>query len=735
MKNIIQFKNVCFTLISDVTFKAEYSSNGTFVKKDLFITDIDYENKISYTIKKYKNMIIISTDSMIIHYQQIGKGFNKYNLQVKYRFSKRYKKWKFGQRDRKNLRGSILDLFKYPKERGKRLSEGVLSRNGYFTYYDHTFFFWDKQKKWAQYEELKEYQIFFFIGYGNDYSLGLKEFARVFGRAVMPPLWVFGFWYSRYWAYHQREFIQLVNKYRSLNIPLDVMVVDTDWRKHIWRGYEWAKKYFPNPNQFIKTMKKMNVKLTLNDHPGYNESEFLPDEEEYHKKIQQILKKKISRWRPDWSDKRDVNIFCEELLAPKLKQGIDFWWIDGWGAAGLQRHEDYFKKMEDQDKMHLGVEGYYGLNPQLWLNHFYFQTTKKVYKNKRAMVLTRWGGFGSQRYPIFFSGDTFSTWKTLAYQVYFTYTAGNVLMSYWSHDLGGFIGRDIAKELYIRWIQFGAFSPIMRTHSDHGKREPWKFGKDVVEIFRRYVRIRYRLIPYFYQYAYQAYKESIPVVRGLYHQYPKLKQSYKYKHEYLIGENILVAPVVRSMGKKRLIKKKIYFPPGEWLGIENGYVCMGPLCATLSVPLQQIPFFIKKNSIIPVNQNCQYIKEKCPDILRFEIFSPERQTIDYYEDDGVSDDYQKKGFILIPIKVLKDEHSITVTIDKMKGHYKGVLKRRRIEIVLHFIEDITLSQAVWNKKKIKMQKINMVFDEIKSYFISYKMMIPYIGKKEVIIFN
>ncbi len=734
-KNIIKFKKARFTLLSDVSFKAEYSLNGVFINKELFVTDLKNTKPLKYSIKKSKDRIVIQTKRLIINYQEKPRGFSRNNFIVLYKYKNKFKKWYFGKKDRKNLGGTTLDMFKYPKERGKKLSQGVISKNGYFTYYDHTFTFWDKKKEWAYFKKRDNYRIVFFIGYGKDYSLGLKEYSQIFGKALLPPLWAFGFWYSRYWNYHQNEFIKLVNKYRLLNIPIDVMVIDTDWRRDIWRGYEWSKKYFPYPEKFIKTMKKSGIKLVLNDHPGYNESEFLPEHEKYFKQVKQFLKKEINnKWRPDWSNKKEVEAFCNLLLAPKLKQGIDFWWIDGWGADGLNRDKEFFNKNKHADKMGLGVAGYYGLNPQLWLNHHYYQITKKTLK-KRPLLLTRWGGFGSERYPVNFSGDTFSTWKTLAYQVYFTYTAGNVLANYWSHDLGGFLGKKISKELFIRWVQFGAFSSIMRTHSDHGIREPWKFDKQTLNIFKKYIRIRYRLIPYFYQCAYSSYKDGMPLIRALYHNYPEYKKSYRFKEQFMIGEDILVAPIVKKMKGKRFIKKKIFFPDGEWFGIENGYLTMGPSNTCLSVPLDIIPFFIRKNSIIPVNQDIMYIGEKKNNYLQFEIFSPYNAFLNYYEDDGITDDYQKGRFLIIPVKITRKHKKIILKICKQKGYYKSIVKMRKITVVVHFTEDIKIKKAISSKKNYRIYKTDKVFNEVRSYFNSYRISFNYNGKDKTIIFD
>jgi len=501
MKNTsIKFNKLRFTFYSDASLKIEYSPDGKFIDRELFVTDINDIKPVKIKKNIKGNILNIETNSLKLFYKDSNNGLSSRSLKIWYRYGNKYKKWYYGKKDKKNLKGASLDLFKFPKVRGKVLSSGVLSKNGYYVYEDFTYTFW-KTKNWAEMLFKKGYKILFFIGYGDNYETGLQEYSRIFGKVPMIPEWAFGLWYSRWYNYHQKDFINLVDKYRGLGIPIDVMVVDTDWRKGVWKGYDWSDKYFPSPKVFIKEMKKRGIKLTLNDHPGYNESEILPADDSHFKKVAQILDiKSTDGWRCDWGDEKSVKTFFEVLIKPKLKQGINFWWIDGWGAEGIYRNEEFFEKNKNIDKMQLGVDGYKSLNPQLWLNFFYYKATEEVNKNKRVMIFSRWGGIGSHRYPVQFSGDTFSDWRTLAYEVYFTYTGGNLLASYWSNDIGGFLGRKIDKKLFIRWVQFGSLSPIMRTHSDHGIREPWNFDDETVRIFRKYIKLRYRLIPYFYRF-------------------------------------------------------------------------------------------------------------------------------------------------------------------------------------------------------------------------------------------
>jgi alpha-glucosidase (family GH31 glycosyl hydrolase) len=188
-----------------------------------------------------------------------------------------------------------------------------------------------------------------------------------------------------------------------------------------------------------------------------------------------------------------------------------------------------------------------------------------------AFILGRYGDWGSERYPGYFTGDTYSQWPVLAYEVAFTARGGNVLVPYISHDIGGFHGAKIDFDLYARWIEFGAFSPILRMHSAHANpregnmRMPWIYGDAGVALMKRYFTLRTQLIPYLYTYTWLAHRDATPLLRPLYLPYPQLEEAYQHSHEYLLGDEMLVAPIVTPSGDET-----IYLPPGEWFDFFTG---------------------------------------------------------------------------------------------------------------------------------------------------------------------
>ncbi len=353
--------------------------------------------------------------------------------------------------------------------------------------------------------------------------------------------------------------------------------------------------------------------------------------------------------------KKQASVFMNVLHGPLMREGVNFWWIDGGrGAAKMP-----------------------GLNNQLWTNRVYYDYTQRL-THDRGFVFSRYGGWGNQRYPAFFTGDTYSQWAVLAYEVPFTAQGGNVLMPYITHDIGGFHGGKIPFDLYARWVEFGAFSPILRMHSAHENpgegnlRMPWTYGNKGIALDRKYFSLRYKLLPYIYTYVRQAYDKALPLLRPLYLKYPKLSEAYKHPHEYFFGKEILVAPVVNSTGTRT-----IYLPPGEWNDFFTGKPYKGTQTFTAHYNVDQIPVFVRAGSIIPEQTPMAYSNQRPLDTLIVRVYGSKPGSFDLDEDDGISLDYKKGAYADTPIRFSKKGGSTyQLTIGPTHGHYAGQVKER-----------------------------------------------------------
>ncbi len=622
-KGVVSYLISCsyrITLFSESLFRIEYSKEGLFDEEYpiLVVPSFTHQEEVPHSL--HTNKIF----SIRTHYFQLellpdGKPLDIGNFKVKI-FNSLNGDVVFepGVEDNGNLGGAYLDLYKYPAGKvWENFTDGIISQNGYFVWRNHCEFLNDEKTGWIKKRsDTATFQDWFVFAYGRDYKKAFSDFVNLFGRIPMIPRWALGYWYSRWHKFHDYEIIETIKKFRSLGIPLDVFVIDTDWRKHGWNGYEWNKEFFPQPQRFISELKSLGIRCCLNDHPGYGVSDELPEDDPYREEIKKDFPE-VKDFRVYWNDDRYVNAWMKKIFTKILDDGIDFWWVDGWGASG----------------------GIMDLHSQMWLNRFYFESARKTKDNRRPMVLSRWGGIGSHRYPVQFSGDTYSTFETLKKQISFTHKGGNIGAAWWSHDIGGFLGGKIDEELFIRWVEFGCFSPIFRTHSSGASRDVWNYSDRAVEVFKKYTRVRQALNPYFYTLARECFETGVPPVRGLYIENPSDKESYDFEEEYLIGKNLLVAP---AYGPGDSFRRIVYFPPSGdiWMALEDIDIIKRKTKKFIEIPLEKIPIFLRRGAIVPSTSPTDTVTPLTLSNIEFLIFPSSKKSIfEYYEDDGNTERY------------------------------------------------------------------------------------------------
>jgi alpha-glucosidase (family GH31 glycosyl hydrolase) len=365
----------------------------------------------------------------------------------------------------------------------------------------------------------------------------------------------------------------------------------------------------------------------------------------------------------DLSDQQQADIFMRYLHGPLMEEGVDVWWVDGGsGAAGMR-----------------------GLNPQLWTNKVFYDFSEQM-THQRAFILGRYGEWGSQRYPGFFTGDAYSEWPVLAYEVAFSARGGNVLVPYISHDIGGFHGGKIDFELYARWIEFGTFSAILRMHSAHENpregnlRMPWVYGERGVALMRKYFTLRTQLIPYLYTCSWLAHTDSLPLLRPLYLEYPQLAEAYRHPYEYFFGEQMLVAPLT-SPGTGQ----QVYLPPGDWRDFFTGKRYRGEATISAHYAIDEMPVFVREGAIIPEQPPSDYSDAKPLDHLVLLLYGSGNASFDLYEDDGVSLDYEAHHAHTAMSHVLRNDGSNRLVIEPTEGAYPGQPAVRSYE--LHLFTD------------------------------------------------
>jgi alpha-glucosidase len=328
-----------------------------------------------------------------------------------------------------------------------------------------------------------------------------------------------------------------------------------------------------------------------------------------------------------------------------------------------------------------------GVTPTWWINYVHF--TDQEREGKRPILFHRWGGLGNHRYQIGFSGDTVSVWDSLAFQPWFTATAANVGYAYWSHDIGGHMPGAVEPELFTRWVEFGAFSPILRTHTTknpESERRIWAYPEPYSSILRATFQLRYALQPYIYTEARHTYDTGIAFLRPLYYDWPEANEAYDNKNEYLFGDEMLVSPVVTAGDKTSgLATEMVWLPKGEWIEWPTGKHFSGPTSVDRSFSIEQTPVYLKSGSIVPMQPQMSYSGEKPVDPLIVNVWplAPgANSSYTLYEDNGVAEQYQHGAFTRTPIKASQTGDTLRVEIGPVEGSFPGMLNDRGYTVKL-----------------------------------------------------
>ena len=850
---MVRAGNARFEFLTPTLVRMEYAPSGRFVDvPTAIVARRDWPN-VQVIQKTESGWLTASTGAVTLRYRLRSGAFTAANLEVTWTDHGETHSWHPGQVDGRNLGGLTYSLDNVSARNlpadGKDLASpvndlipgidvllpsahsGLLSRNGYAFIDDSATPLWNAKAQWIEPREPHDGQDWYLFAYGRDYRKALQEYAELCGPIPMIPRYVLGpmitdlnFEYfpgsaqtktPEFQRYGEEHLEDEATRFRQNHIPLDTLVLDFAWHNYGWNGgYDWSP-LIPHPDSLLKWLHERGLKVELNDHPGYaNTQENILSHDDSHapaalEALGQTLPPKPSfdldlsqgwrfapdprdrgtreqwfagdyddsKWQPvrtdaspaeqgygkntgvvwyrrqvtlpahlpphlylylsqqsrdyqlwidgrpvehsrthwpqrltvadiapyvragqaaqialrlkpseygsgflrgliairdvqpppriyfDLSNKKQAEVSMRILHDPLLRQGADFWWVDGGsGAADMP-----------------------GLDPQLWTNRVFYESTQAT-TAKRGFILARYGGWGSERYPAYFTGDTYSEWPVLRYEIAYSVRGGNVLIPYISHDVGGFHGGKIDFDLYARWLEFGAFGPILRLHSAHENpregnlRTPWTYGERGIALARKYFTLHTQLIPYLYTYAWIAHEQSLPILRPLYLHDLDSEESYRHPHEYWLGDAMLVAPVFDASGNRR-----IYLPPGEWIGFFDGkHYQNGTFTAHYAV--EDTPVFVREGAIIP-EQPADYAwsDEKPLEHLIVNVYGSGNDAFTLYEDSGDSLDYQQHH-ALTPISNTTDRHgSHRIVIGPTRGAFGGQVQRRSYTVLLHGI--------------------------------------------------
>ena len=619
-----------FTVLTPQMIRIQYSTSSVFEDRATFAVINRRLPVPQFTTREEGGYLYIETSALKLRYRlnsvisPLLKSPNNLNITLK--VDDRTVTWYPGKEDALNLKGTkrTLDTASGDNQRPD-LEDGVISRAGWAIVDESpsskrgdgstTFAFEQNVDgiEWVAEPVDKQALDWYFMGYGHEYKQAIGDYIKIAGRQPLPPLYVLGYWYSKYQAYTQQDFIGLVNDMSTNNMPIDVMIFDMDWHLDGWTGWTWNKKLIPNPVGLINWMHQRGLKVALNLHPADGVANY----EDHFAEMCSDLGFSSTVDRIPWNlESPDFyRSMFKRIIRDREKQGVDFWWID-WQQ---NLTSDYIQ----------------GLSETFWCNHVFFNDMRINRTDRRPFIFHRWGGLGSHRYPIGFSGDTYGTFGSLAFQPYFTATASNVCFGYWGHDIGGHLQiGEKNPELMLRWLQFGVFSPIFRTHgaSQAGnERRLWMYEN--FPLLLDCVNLRYQLMPYIYTAARQAYDTGISICRPLYYEWPDENEAYRAEGEYMFGDDILVSPIVTATEDGEMAFQKTWIPEGLWFNVCRNELVEGDRYVSDWYRQEEIPYFYRAGSIIPCNPVIKNLKTR-PSELLLKVVPGADGSYSLYEDEG-----------------------------------------------------------------------------------------------------
>ena len=595
------------------------------------------------------------------------------------------------------------------------LHEGMLSRAGWYLLDDSGTALLTRD--WFEPRPARDgtYQDLYLFAYGRDYARGLRDLRVLTGPAPLLPRKAFGVWFSRWWPYGEEDWRALVGRFRDEGVPLDTLSIDTDFKAvhdeagaaiaanavgapgqpYSWNAWDWNRGLYPDPAGFLRWAHDQGIEVGLNLHPSIDSRDpqfeatqaragggLVPNEDCRIVQADPLGECMVF----DWSDRRQLDAYFA-LHEPFERDGTDFWWLD-WCCDGTRADAP-------------------GLTPDTWINKQYFDRQRA--RGSRWPAFQRMGGsyqlgfgasggtgaFAEHRYTIQFTGDTCATWPQLGFASEFTAAAASIGLPYVSHDIGTFFSESpngtcdkqlspilaprensLSPEMYVRWVQLGAFQPLSRLHSHHGQRLPWEYPQPARTVAADFLRLRESLVPYLYTLARQAHDRGLPMVRPLYLGWPNQGAAYEHAKQYTLGRDVLVAPV-SAPGNPA--EAEVWFPPGTWVDWFTGRRHRGPATKRLSVPLERMPVFVRAGGIVPTQPAVASTPAAPPRTLVLTAHRG-RGGLSLYDDAGDGLAHERGRFSRTKITQRPVRGGHTLTIGPARGRFAGHPRRRGYEV-------------------------------------------------------
>jgi len=607
----------------------------------------------------------------------------------------------------------------------------------YWDNYSRTQFDDDPVKGMSFSSEVGDCEDYYFM-YGGSADGVIAQMRHLSGDVPMFPLWTYGFWQCKERYKSASEVLSVVDKYRELQVPLDGIIQDWQYwgSNYLWNAMDFLTEEYANGEQMISDVHKKNAHFMISIWASFG-----PKTKAYRQLDEKGLLFDFETWpqsgltgwppRMDYpSGVRVYDAFSQEArdiywqhLKTLFDKGTDAWWMDSTDP-------DFFNPKESDYDHKAGLNGTW----RSLRNAFPLETVRGVYQSqrkaseqKRVFIMTRSAFAGQQHYGSgLWSGDVASSWEMLRKQVPAGLSYSLTGCPNFNTDIGGFFcgwyntkGANTApqnpqyQELYIRWMQYGLFCPVFRSHGADAPREIWQFGKKgetVYDVIEKMIRLRYRLIPYLYSTAWQVTSNNESYLRPLFSDFAADKKVWDMTDEFMFGRSILAAPILDPQYTQEQIiredamtgwdKKDVkmendelrvdwnvskevtkYLPKGTlWYDFWTGKTYQGGQTLTLQTSLDRVPMFVRAGSILPLGPEMQYTGEKQWNRLEIRLYPGADGDFTLYEDEG--DSYHYEHGMYTTISFHWNDRTRTLTIGDRQGNYPGMLSTRKFTIVL-----------------------------------------------------
>ena len=550
----------------------------------------------------------------------------------------------------------------------------------------------------------------YYFMYGPSVKEVVSEYTQLTGRTPLPQLWTLGYQQCR-WSYAPKERLMEVAKaFREKDIPCDTLYLDIDYMDG-YRVFTWDNNKFDNPKEILNELKNMGFKVVTIIDPGVkvDKGYKIYDEglkEGYFATDKDGIVYKNKVWPGD-------SVYPDFMSSNTRK-----WWAGNqkimmdYGVSGIwnDMNEPASFNGPLPDDVEFNEDGIIVTHKEIHniYGHMMGKATYEGIKeatNKRPFVVTRACYAGTQKYSTVWTGDNQSTWEHLRMSLPMLMNLGLSGMAFCGTDVGGF-GHDCTGELLSRWVQVGVFTPLFRNHAAMGTRdqEPWAFDKTTEDINRKYIKLRYKLLPYLYDMMYKCEESGAPIIRPLLFNYQNDKNTYEINDEFIFGNSILVAPVVEQGARQRLV----YLPQGDnWIDYWTGEEHKGGKYIIKEAPLDICPIYIKSLSIIPVGKEQSYIGEKVDDTLMLNIYLSNengKSTYTHILDDGESFEYKNGKLNKYNISFdLSDE--LRIEFKENIGYFK---KYNKIIIILNNLDNN--KKVFFNNKEVEVKENKFIIE-------------------------